>query len=48
MLLLKNAFIIFVGVIISLSCDEHKKAHLELEASYKIKVSEHSGLAINS
>jgi len=48
MLLLKNAFIIFIGVIISLSCDEHKKAHLELEASYKIKVSEPSGLAINS
>jgi len=48
MLLLKNAFIIFVGVIISLSCDEHKKAHLELEASYKIKVSEPSGLAINA
>ena len=28
-------------------CDHHKKAHLELEASYKIDVSEPSGLAIN-
>jgi len=29
------------------SCDNHKKAHLELDASYKINVPEPSGLSIN-
>jgi len=47
MLLLKNAFIILLAVIIYISCDDKKKANLELEASYKIKVLEPSGLAIN-
>lgn len=32
---------------LTISCDDHKKAHLELEASYKINVSEPSGLSIN-
>ena len=48
MLFLKNAFIILVSVIIYISCDDYKKAHLDLEASYKINVSEPSGLAVNS
>lgn len=47
MLLLKNVFLILVAVMIYISCDDYKKAHLELEASYKINVSEPSGLAIN-
>ena len=47
MLFLKNVIIIFVAIIIIPSCNDHKKAHLELEASYKIKVSEPSGLSIN-
>jgi uncharacterized protein YjiK len=47
MLLLKNAIIIFIGMIITTSCDNHKKTDLELKASYKINVSEPSGLSIN-
>ena len=47
MILLKNILIIFVGIIIIPSCDDPKKANLELEASYKINVSEPSGLSIN-
>lgn len=47
MLILKNILIIFVGIIILPSCDDQKKANLELEASYKINVSEPSGLSIN-
>ena len=34
-------------MIITTSCDDHKKADLELKASYKIDVSEPSGLSIN-
>jgi len=48
MLLLKNTLIILAAVVIYISCDIDKKANLELEASYKIDVSEPSGLAINS
>ena len=47
MLLLKNVLIIFMGIFVSVSCDDHKKADLELKASYKIDVSEPSGLSIN-
>jgi len=47
MLLLKNVFIIFLGIVITSSCDDQKKADLELKASYKIHVPEPSGLAIN-
>ena len=34
-------------MIITTSCDDHKKTDLELKASYKINVSEPSGLSIN-
>jgi len=47
MLFLKNVIIILVAIIITPSCNNHIKGHLELEASYKIKVSEPSGLSIN-
>ena len=47
MLFLKNVLITFITIIITPSCDDPKKAILELEASYKIKVSEPSGLSIN-
>ena len=47
MLFIKNALIIFIAILITPSCDDYKKTHLELEASYKIKVSEPSGLSIN-
>ena len=47
MLFLKNVIIIFVAIIITPSCNDHIKGNLELEASYKIKVSEPSGLSIN-
>ena len=47
MLFLKNAVIIFIAIIITPSCDDLKKDNLELKTSYKIKVSEPSGLSIN-
>ena len=47
MLFLKNVIIIFVAIIITPSCDDPNKGPLELEASFKIKVSEPSGLSIN-
>ena len=47
MLFLKNVVIIFFAIIITPSCNDHIKGNLELEASYKIKVSEPSGLSIN-
>jgi len=47
MLLLKNVIFFFIGMIITTSCDDHKKTDLELKASYKINVSEPSGLSIN-
>ncbi|MDN3641222.1 SdiA-regulated domain-containing protein [Lutimonas halocynthiae] len=48
MLLLKKTIIIFIGIIISTSCDAYKNTKLELEASYKIDVSEPSGLSVNN
>ena len=47
MLFLKNVIIIFVAIIITPSCNNHIKSNLEWEGSYKIKVSEPSGLSIN-
>ena len=47
MSLLKNRAIIFIIMMLTISCNDHKKAYLELEASYKINVSEPSGLSIN-
>lgn len=47
MLFIKNVVFIFIAIIITPSCDHYKINHLELEASYKIKVSEPSGLSIN-